>query len=145
MGLSGNTKDRNLIFVFPKPERVEWLEEDNRGGINLEKGGLFLVVWHYLSPRGKNFKLGMRLLHGRSSTVKQLKIWKENKELHGIIVQPEKRRKKVIDLYLRSFSFSCSLYLYLTTVFGNFRLRMSLRFIELNYNFIVVETIFFFY
>lgn len=37
-GLSGNTKDGCLTCVFPKPDRVEWLKENNTGGIPLERG-----------------------------------------------------------------------------------------------------------
>lgn len=49
----------------------------------------------------------------------------------------------MIDLYLSSFSLNCSSYLYLTMVFGDFRLMMSLSFTELNCDFIVVATMLF--
>lgn len=65
--LSGDTKDRSLIFVFPKP-----MIEGKQWGVVFiwKKVVVFLVVWHYLHPRAKNFKLGVRSLHGTSSAVK---------------------------------------------------------------------------
>lgn len=41
-GLLWDTKERSLFFsVFLKPESVEGLKENNRGGICLEEGGGF--------------------------------------------------------------------------------------------------------
>lgn len=75
VGLLGNTKDRSLIFVISEAEMVGRLKED-RVVFMWKKMGVILVVGCYLSARGKNLNLEMRLIHGRSSSVIHFKFKK---------------------------------------------------------------------
>lgn len=92
VGLLRNTKGRSLIFVISEPGMVERLKED-RVVFTWKKSGdfFFLLVGCCLSPRGNNLKLEMRLICGRSSTVNQLQIKEEIKQLNRIILQLGKR------------------------------------------------------
>lgn len=92
VGLLRNTKGRSLIFVISEPGMVERLKED-RVVFTWKKVGIFffLLVGCCLSPRGNNLKLEMRLICGRSSTVNQLQIKEEIKQLNRIILQLGKR------------------------------------------------------
>lgn len=95
VGLLRNTKGRSLIFVISEPGMVERLKEERVVFTwkKVEKGGdfFFLLVGCCLSPRGNNLKLEMRLICGRSSTVNQLQIKEEIKQLNRIILQLGKR------------------------------------------------------
>lgn len=52
--------------MFPKPERVEWVKENNTDGVHLEKSrGYFWC--HTITYAPQERKLGMRLLDGRFS------------------------------------------------------------------------------